>query len=356
MNLYSSLRRAAGFVLAAVAAFTVQAQTDDTATDTGISPVWNVEFESVFDNREGDSNILPTKTFFFTRLAPEGGVRFSKESSLVGGVVWTQPLGADWDEGRVRPTLYYRFDSPVWKFSMGFLPRRQLTEELPRFLWNDSLAYYDRNIQGALVQYVHTRGWAEAYIDWPGMQTRERREAFKIVAQGKWRPASNAFFMGAHLMMNHYALTLHSGPDQHIVDNFLVDPFVGVSLSRPASWLDSLEVRAGVALTVERNRANDDGWQAPYGGWLQLKGQWRWLRVENLLYAGKALLPSYAEFGSALYPGEAYFQKKFYNRTDLYLSLLHRRGVNLEAALDFNVAPGCFTFYQRLLLRIDLGN
>lgn len=334
--------------LVAAMAVTVAAQ-----EHMSVKPTWGVEFNSVFDNREGDNDVVPTKTFFFTQLAPEVGLQFSPDSRIAGGVVWTQPLGADVEEGKVTPTIYYRFESPEWKFSMGMFPRHQLTEELPRFLWNDSLSYYDRNIRGAMVQYSHRNGWAEAFIDWTGMQTRSSREHFKIVVQGKWHPGRKKFFAGMHLMMNHYAKRLDAPETEHIVDNFLLDPYAGIELSHPA-FLDSLVVKAGFAATVERNRGNDFGWRTPCGGWLQLMGQWRWLRVENLLYAGGKLFPSYAEFGADLYPGEPFLQRDFYNRTDIYLSLISRSHVNLEAALDFNFTPGKMVFYQRLMLRVSI--
>ena len=54
---------------------------------------WSLDFGSVFDNREGDNSITDTKTFFFTNLAPEIGVQFTKRDRISGGVVWNQPIG-----------------------------------------------------------------------------------------------------------------------------------------------------------------------------------------------------------------------------------------------------------------------
>ena len=155
-------------------------------------------------------------------------------------------------------------------------------------------------------------------------------------------------------MMNHYALTRHSPANQHIVDNFLVNPYVGVDFSG-ATALDSLYVRAGGLLTVERNRAYDH-WSAPGGGWLEVVAEWRWLGLKNSFYAGGRLLPSYEEFRGQLYPGEPFYSSSFYNRTDVYARIVNNRWVNLEAALDFNVAKNSFIFYQRLLLRVYLDS
>lgn len=320
---------------------------------------WDIDFESVFDNREGDNRYTDTKTFFFTRLAPEVGLRFTPSDRIAGGAVWYQPLDNDCAGYKIAPTLYYRHDggerSP-WRFSMGMFPRTQLREQLPAFLWSDSLTYTQRNIRGALMQYVRDRGFLDAYIDWRGMQSKTRREAFNIVVHGRWHPrAGNPLFVGGHAMMNHFALRQNSPSDEHITDNFVVNPYVGVNLSRRTAC-DSLMVRVGPLLTVERNRADDDGWQTPLGAWVEAFVTWRWLGVKNMFYYGGRQFRNYEPFGAELYQGEPFFQSKFYNRTDIYGRIYRNRWVDLQASLDFHFADGSFIFYQRLMVRVTLGN
>ncbi|MDE5941831.1 MAG: hypothetical protein K2H14_06940 [Muribaculaceae bacterium] len=313
---------------------------------------WSIDFGSVFDNREGDNSYTPTETYFFTNLAPEIGVAFSERDRISGGVVWNQPIGREWGGARVSPTLYYRHEARRWSLSMGMFPRTHLHEPLPGFLWCDSLTYFQHNIRGVLAQYHSPSAFVDFYLDWRQMQTTTQREAFNIVFHGQWAPRAGRFFIGGHLMMNHYALVKHSPANQHIVDNFLVNPYVGVDLSGDTP-LDSLYVRAGGLLTVERNRAYDN-WTAPGGGWFDVVAEWRWLGVRNSLYAGKRLLPSYSEFRGALYPGEPFYSSPFYNRTDIYARIVRNRWVDLEASLDFNVARNSFIFYQRIMLRVYL--
>lgn len=312
---------------------------------------WSVDFNSVFDNREGDRKITDPKTYFFTVLAPEIGVQLTKKDRIAGGVVWTQHLTNDWDDGKVNPTLYYRHESKRWSFSMGMFPRTQLRRQLPGFLWCDSLTYFQRNIRGALVQYNMRHGWIEAYLDWRGMQSSTRREAFNIVVHGEGAPKGGIFLVGGNAMMNHFALQKNAPADQHIVDNFLVNPYVGLDFSRKTA-LDSLVIKAGALLTVERNRANEEGWKTPAGGWLEIVGEWRWLGLKNSFYMGGKLFPSYSEFGAELYQGEPFYQTSFYNRTDVYAKILQNRYVDLQASLDFNFTEDSFIFYQRLLLRV----
>ena len=112
------------------------------------------------------------------------------------------------------------------------------------------------------------------------MQTDSKREKFNIVLHGEWRPGRRHLLVGGHAMMNHFALTRNAPDNMHIVDNFLVNPYVGLDYSG-ATALDSLTVKAGALLTVERNRVNDLGWQTPGGAWLEVLGQWRWFGLKN---------------------------------------------------------------------------
>ncbi len=318
-----------------------------------IEPTWEVNFGATFDNREGDGRYTRDRTYFFTTLAPEIGLRFTPRDRIAGGAVWNQPLENGVKNGKIMPTLYYRHEGERWRFSMGMFPRTQLREPLPGFLWCDSLAYFQRNIRGALVQYEERNGFFDAYLDWRGQQAVDVREAFNLVFHGEWRPKRGVFLAGGHMMMNHFAKS-HRAEDEYIVDNFLVNPYVGVDFSR-ATALDSLVVKAGGLMTVERDRRHGK-WTTPGGLWVDATFEWRWLGLRNSLYLGGELFPLYGEYGTLLYQGEAYYQSSFYNRTDIYAHIMRNRWMDLEAQLNFNFARNDFMFYQRLILSISLGN
>ncbi|MDE7119078.1 MAG: hypothetical protein K2O10_00545, partial [Muribaculaceae bacterium] len=278
---------------------------------------------------------------------------------LCAGAVWYQPLTNDCAGAKVQPPLYYRHDggsrSP-WRFSMGMFPRTQLRQQMPAFLWSDSLAYTQRNIRGALMQYEHRRGFIDAYIDWRGMQSATTREAFNVVVHGRWQPRRQCpVIVGGHAMMNHFALRDNAPADEHIVDNFVVNPYAGVDLSGRTAC-DSLAVRLGPLVTIERNRANDAGWKSPVGAWAEAFVSWRWLAVKNTFYYGGRQFASYIPFRGDLYQGEPFFQSRFYNRTDIFGRIYRNRWVDLQASLDFHVADGSFIFYQRLMVRVNIGN
>lgn len=312
--------------------------------------VWNLNFQTIFDNREGDNKYTDTKTFFQTQLSPEIGLSMMDgKHTVAGGVVWTQPIGSSWDGYKIDPTLYYRFKSPRWKFAMGFVPRRFLIQQLPNFLWSDSMAYSRANIRGLLIQYQRQEGFFETYLDWRGMQSETTREAFSIVAHGEWAPKNGKFLLGGHVMMNHFALQKNPPADQHIVDNFIINPYVGVNLSH-STPLDSLTIKAGMLMGLTRNRALGT-WTSPTGVWIDATAEWRWLGLKNTFYSGGKLYPYYNQFGSSLDMGEPYYQSKYYNRTSVYAYVLRNWFMNLEASVDFHVAKDNFTFYQRVLLR-----
>lgn len=332
------------FILSLIATTSVRA----------IEPTWHINLGSVFDNREGDDKMYEDKTFFLVSLSPEIGLRFSPRDRIAGGAVWTQPLENGVKNSRLIPTLYYRHEGEKWKFSMGMFPLTQLREPLPGFLWADSLAYFQKNLRGALVQFEQPTGFFEAYIDWRAHQTETRREAFNIMAHGQWRPGKGIFIAGGRALMNHFAKTRHADDSQSIVDNFLVNPYVGLDLSGRTA-LDSLQIKAGGLITVERFREYN-GWKTPGGFWLDATLEWKFLGLRNSLYAGGKLFPLYSRFGTLLYQGESYYQSDFYDRADIYAKLYRTKEIDLEAQLNFNFARSNFMFYQRLILSIDLGN
>lgn len=314
---------------------------------------WDVEFQSVFDNREGDRDHTDPETIFFTRLRPTLGLRLGRANVLAGGIEWIQPIAYEWSGKQVRPVLYYRHENARWSGSVGIFPRTQLIEEMPAFLWGDSTAYFQPDIRGALLQWRHERSFAEIYLDWRQMQTATKRESFSIAAHGRWQAPRAPWMAGAYLTMNHLALTKNAPADMHIVDNFMAAPYIGADLGSRCA-MDTLRFRLGAALTIERNRAAG-GWRTPGGVWLEAIAGWKGFRLENMLYAGGKLLPSYGLFGSLLYQGDPYYAASFHDRASLSYGIVRLKAIDLRAALDFHFTPGSFMFYQKISVVVRLG-
>lgn len=324
-----------------------------------IAPEWNVDMGAIFDNREGDTKITDTKTFFQTRLAPEIGLSVdSGRHTLMVGAVWNQPVGTPWREGSLSPTVYYMFRNRAKggavRGMLGMFPRSLLVRRMPDFIWNDSSYYTQSNIRGGAVSIVSGKGFAEGVIDWRGMQTETRREAFNIILRGEAGRDGGWIRGGGLLMMNHLALTHHSPEDEHIVDNFLYNAYAYFDLTHKTR-LDSLTIRVGALGAVARHR-EESAWHRPVGAWMEADMVWRRLSLHNTLYVGGKLFPYYSRFGAMLDQGEPYFRSSWYERLTASLTLVKSRNVDLRASLDFNFAKSNFTFYQRILLGVTFGS
>ena len=140
--------------------------------------------------------------------------------------------------------------------------RDRLIENAPSYLQYDSLTYFRPNIQGALFQYVAPKGFVEMYVDWRRMQTNTDREAFMVAGNGRWQPVS-LFFMGGRAVMNHLARARKSPESETVTDDIIFNPYVGLDLSR-RTGLDSLTLKCGYLLSLERRRGTDDGWKDVY--------------------------------------------------------------------------------------------
>lgn len=317
---------------------------------------WSVDMSAVFDNREGDTKYASAKTFFQTQLAPEIGVSiYDDRHRIAGGVVWNQPIGCQWEGHRLSPTVYYRYENNGLRFAMGMFGRDQLYAEMPNYIWNDSVKYTQRNIRGALIAYRNDKGYFQAFLDWRGMQTKTQREAFNIIASGERYHARRKFLWGGLAMLNHLALDKSGNPDQHVIDNIVYNPYIGIDIDKIASNspLDSCTIRLGVLGGVTRDRGDGD-WKTPVGIWTDFDISWKFLELKNTFYAGGKFYPLYDKYSFILDQGEPYYAASLYNRTTASIIFLRRKFMTLKASIDFNVAPSFFNFYQRVILSFNI--
>ena len=203
--------------------------------------VWSVDFNSLFNNREGGDEARPDQTFVFTRISPELGVMLGRDTSnvhlLKGGVTWFQPLNDNLDGYKVLPVMYYQYRyagaGDCWRVTVGQLPRTLLMERAPRYLWSDSMAYHQPNVRGALVQYERGASYAELYLDWRQMQSVSRREAFNVVVDGKWSLWSRngrRLWLGGYFQYNHLAKRKNAPEGEGVNDDMTINPMLGLDM------------------------------------------------------------------------------------------------------------------------------
>ena len=315
---------------------------------------WSIDFKTIFDNREGDETYTEAETFFLTQLAPEIGLSLDNgRHTVMGGVVWTQPIGCEWDGHRLSPTLYYRYRRGGTEGWLGMFGRDQLERRLPDYIWNDSCYYVQRNIRGAGIVQRGRHGFVLGVLDWRGMQTEKQREAFNIIVDGEWRRGGGSILIaGGTAMMNHMARRKNAPVEEKVVDNFIANPYIGVDLTPKAPATDRLTLKAGLLASMTRDRAVEHQWVSRAGAWLEGCLDWKRFSFREAIYAGGRLFPYYNRYGSMLDQGEPYYASPYYSRTDVGYAVIRSNHVKLEASLDFHAAKDNFNFYQRLILQV----
>lgn len=310
--------------------------------------LWNVDLNVVLHNREGGDDMRPDQTFFFTRLAPEVGLTLDHgRNSIMGGVAWFQPMNDHGTGYKVVPTVYYAFRSERLKADLGMFPRTHLRERAPRFLWSDSLDYCQPIVRGAMLQYEHRRGgWLQAVLDWRQMQTRTRREAFNVLLSGAM-PLTGPLWLKGHIYYNHLAKRKDAPEGEGVNDDATINPLLTLKL-HPGQV--ALDVEAGAIVQLQRARA-DNKWHTPAGFTAGAHARWRWLEVEETIFAGKDLFPLYDRFGPEFNLGDPYYRDKFYSRTDVRAHLIQKSFVDVSALLTFHATDRVTGFWQQLSCR-----
>ena len=316
---------------------------------------WSIDATVLINNREGGDVYTPAQTFIFTRLAPEVGVSLNDGAHVLkGGVAWYQPMIDDMSGYKVLPTLYYRYNrDDGWHVTTGMFPRTLMVQRAPRYMWSDSLDYNQPNVRGVMAQLIKPAGYAEIAVDWRQMQTDRQREAFTTLLNTDWRVAG-PFRLGGHLQYSHLAKTRVNKEGQHVNDDILINPMLGLDLSHRTA-LDSLRFDVGALMTMERDRG-DMQWHNQAGLLATATARWRWLQVDETFYAGKALMPLYPYQGSLLNLGDPYFNHKVYSRTDLIGHIVSNRYVDMTLSIVYHATDKFTGLWQQLTCRFYLDN
>lgn len=314
--------------------------------------IYDVDFTTYFDNREYYAPYQIPQTIFNFRLSPQVGVcildRIGGRHELVAGVSYTQRLGGDWRDVQFNPIAYYHFDYKGFDIGMGAIPYTRRIMPMPEWLMYDSLTYMHPNIQGALFQYRDERGFVELMCDWRGAQTVERREMFRIVANGQYQ--YKALQIGGLAHMNHKASFAAPNHEQ-VMDDIHLNAFVGADLTQYTPF-DSLSIRAGYIFGWERDRAVDQSW-LNHGMIVELYANWWFLGLKNTFYYGDNLMPLRVRNSNACL-GDPFYQSRIYNRTDLFVYLYRSSFVNCYFSWNMHYDMHRLQHQQQMIVRFEL--
>lgn len=318
--------------------------------------IYDIDLLSYFDNREYDHRYAEPQTLFATRLSPTVGVmvpdRQGGHHKVMAGLHYTQPMGGNWRDIHLTPTVYYRYDYKGFIVGLGAIPYTERITPLPDYLLYDSIAYMHPNMQGAWLAYHSSQGYAEFMCDWRSMKSPERRELFRLVLNGEWQ--WQWLHLGGIAQMNHKANFAAPTPREGVCDDIYVNPYVAFDVSGYTPF-DSLALRAGYIVGIQRERETGMNY-LPQGGIVELYMNWRFLGMKNILYAGDNLMPLYETYGTALNQGSPFYRARLYNRTDLFIYLISKSFVNCYFSWNMHYASGCkgLQHQQQLIVRFNL--
>lgn len=304
--------------------------------------LYNVDAAFWIDNREYKGPLQIDQTLFALRLSPEIGVgltdREGGEHRLMAGVHYIQPMGGNWRDLRLHPTVYYQYHFKGLSLNFGTVPYKYFIRQLPDFLRYDSIAYAYPNIQGALVQYQSKHGFVEAMCDWRGLRRPDQREMFRVTIDGEYSyQGLFRYFAGGVAQMNHMANFAAPTPQEGVCDDAYLSPNIGIDFAGPTP-LNTLLLKASYIVGYQNQRKRYTKY-VPQGILLEFMVNWRWIGAKNTFYFGNYLMPFYGIYGSDLYLGDPFYQSRIYNRTDLYIYLLRKSFINCYFSWNLHWEP-----------------
>ena len=321
---------------------------------------WSVDMNAVFNNRESDIGEAPSQTFLFTRITPQIGVSMdSTRHRIMGGVTWYQPMNDHLHGYKVVPSLYYHYKDGYkgYEFKIGMIAN-EYNANVPKYLRSDSINYVRPNVTGMAVSINKIHFFLNSWLDWRQIQTQHRREAFDVHAHLGWKTQidngySNTLGLDGRLYYNHLAKSKSHSEGEVVVDNIIFSPHV--YYYQYFNYHTCLMLEAGMLMSCDRDRIDDNKWQTQVGFVGAIMGMWKWLSLYENIYAGKPQMPLYEKYGSLLYQGDQFYHNKFYSRTDLVATIFRNPYINLEARLTFHATDKATAFWQQVAVRFYLN-
>ena len=311
-----------------------------TASSFAQSFNWNAGFDGFLDNREYYS-INNTRTIFGSRAWAEIGADINEHHRFRTGLNYLYEFGYTIDAHLPDVTMYYQYEDEKIDFFFGAFPRKNFLAYPLAFL-SDTLNYYRPNIQGALAQYSGNNWQQAVFIDWTSRKTDDSPERFIFGFYGVYR--QGIFFIENHFLMAHLAAKGIPDPDFQLRDNGGFNISLGFNLSE--YWLlDTLVLKAGGLVSLDRTRGENEVWETPAGFLGQLSTGNRFVGLDALYYRGK---------GHTFFYGDPFYKLDSYGRLDLYIMPFRKQNISLKINFAMHLAKGQVDYSQQLLMRIAI--
>jgi len=315
---------------------------------TGFAQSLDIHFNGLgfLDNREYKDFTARSRTYSGTRLALDLGLNVDSLNHFIVGVDGIHELGAKPYFLKVNPVAYYKFESHNWLFDAGEFPREGLISNYPRALLNDTLRYYRPNVEGLLARYHNAHFSETGWIDWVSRQTQTDREQFLFGFEGKWQPLLTGPFY-----VSHYVVMLHDAgaevllPNDHIGDDGAAQVRLGLDFSHKQTTFDSLSFEAGAMGSFQRRRGVNNG-QFKKGFIASAYLSYHRFAAFDEFYDGD---------GSEVSFGDAFYEKKFYNRLDLMFTPFLFNHIKGQFIFSIHRTPGFTSNQEAFRVTYDLG-
>lgn len=240
---------------------------------------------------------------------------------------------------------------------VGVFPREYMEGEYSEVFFTDSLLFYDRNLDGAILKYMTPRFYTEIGADWMGKFGQTRKERFHIFTAGDWI-ASKWMKLGWAATLYHYAGSVIA---PGVVDNHTMQLYVELDGAKYLG-IQECSVKLSPLIAYQRDRIRDDKPIIPLGGEMVFTARHWNIWFQNTTYVGDNLMPYYyrndsggAQYGPNLYMGSPFY-RSFYNLCELYWEPRLTNYLRFRLSTRFHFDSGGFMGSQQkmsLLLNLD---
>jgi len=317
--------------------------------------LYKVGLHSFFDNNEFDGCPLGySQTMAGVHFAPQIGLGWDTNHRIFVGIDAMHEFGSNKAIGYYDPIAYYEYNNKLFRFDMGAFPRKMALDKYPLFFFQDSIRNYRPTMTGFFWEFGSEEGnYMNIWLDWTSRQTFTDRETFFMGWSGRY---NRDIFYAQHFgYMRHFAGVMDPANHTPVRDNGRIWTAVGLNLSSKTPF-DELDINAGWAAGIERDRATDAGWNSMNGLLSEIRVEYRGVGAFNTYYRGKGQYEYFDEYGSQLYWGDRLYRATSYDRLDGYVYLMKTDVVTLKFVFTLHFVNSILGAEQQLYATFDLDN